>query len=225
MTDEQKLTPNAIERLPETPVHQPPSIMGMLAHAVQAGQSIEVVRELMAMSKELASDEARRAFEAAMSAAKSEFPVILKNRVVDFSSQKGRTHYKHEDLGEIAKAVDPILGKHGLTYPLMYWEMDIDDWITSGQCRTEGQEFHQRVAKAFPGKDHHGADDVHDCYVGAAVCMVRAKQVEKALLFYNRWARLAGYAQLAVISQQPLVIDAQGFLIEVVGGDYELKGK
>ncbi len=115
--------------------------------------------------------------------------------------------------------------KHGLTYPLMYWELDIDDWITSGQCRKEGQDFHELVGSVFPGKPHHGPDDVHDCYVGAAVCMVRAKQTEKALLFYNRWARLAGYAQLAVISESPLVIDAQEFLIEVVGGDYELKGK
>lgn len=117
MTDEPETPqPIAVQEVDRAPVYQPPSIMGMLAHAVQTGQSIEVVRELMAMSKELAADEARRAFEAAMSAAKIEFPTIIKNRVVDFSSSKGRTHYKHEDLGEIAKAVDPVLGKHGLSY-------------------------------------------------------------------------------------------------------------
>lgn len=118
MTDEPEIQPAAqfVQKMPDAPTYQPPSIMGMLAHAVQSGQSIEVVRELMAMSKELAADEARRAFDAAMADAKAEMPAIVKNRVVDFSSAKGRTNYRHEDLGEISKTVDPILAKHGLAY-------------------------------------------------------------------------------------------------------------
>ena len=53
-----------------------------------------------------------------MSAAKSEIPVIKKNRKVGFDSKKGgaRTDYKYEDMGEIARTVDPVLSKNGLSY-------------------------------------------------------------------------------------------------------------
>lgn len=103
------------ERTPRTqkPAATPSA---MLAQAVSSGAPIEVVTQLMELLKETRAEERKMAFDAALSAAKAEIPPILKNRVVDFTSQKGRTHYKHEDLGEIAKTVDPILTNHGLSY-------------------------------------------------------------------------------------------------------------
>jgi hypothetical protein len=63
------------------------------------------------------ANQARKAFDDAMAAAKAEIPTINKNRMVDFTGKTGvRTHYRHEDLGEIARTVDPILAKHGLSY-------------------------------------------------------------------------------------------------------------
>lgn len=88
----------------------------MLAQAVSSGAPIEVVTQLMGLLKETRAEERKMAFDAALSAAKAEIPPILKNRVVDFTSAKGRTNYRHEDLGEIAKTVDPILTTHGLSY-------------------------------------------------------------------------------------------------------------
>lgn len=90
--------------------------MGMLERAVSRGASVEVMEKLMSLQERWAANQARRAFDEAMSAAKSEIPVIAKNREVDFTSQKGRTNYRHEDLAEIARTVDPILTKHGLSY-------------------------------------------------------------------------------------------------------------
>lgn len=110
----EKITP--VEQLPVAAALTGNPMMDMLSEALRSGQSIDVIREIKSMAKELADDAARRAFEAAMSAAKAEIPTITKNRVVDFTSQKGRTNYRHEDLGEIAKLIDPILGKHGLSY-------------------------------------------------------------------------------------------------------------
>jgi hypothetical protein len=93
-------------------------VMDMIRQAVAAGQPLDVIRELKDMAKELAADEARRAFDAALSDAKSEMPVILKNRSVgyDHKDGNGKTSYRHEDLGEIARTVDPILSKYGLSY-------------------------------------------------------------------------------------------------------------
>jgi hypothetical protein len=91
--------------------------MQMAYQLISRGADIGAVKEMLAVSKELAADNARRAFDAALSAAKAEIPPILKNRAVDFVGKTGiRTNYRHEDLGEIARTVDPILARHGLSY-------------------------------------------------------------------------------------------------------------
>lgn len=77
---------------------------------------IERMEGAFAFYERVRASEARREFERDIAAAKAEIPVILKNRTVDYMSSKGRTHYKYEDLAEIAKMVDPILSKHGISY-------------------------------------------------------------------------------------------------------------
>lgn len=93
-------------------------MMDVVRQAIQSGQSIEVIREAIALTKELKQEQAREAFDQALSEAKSEIPVINKNRTVGFESKRGgaNTSYRHEDLGEIARTVDPILARHGLSY-------------------------------------------------------------------------------------------------------------
>jgi len=90
--------------------------MDMVGQAVANGASIEVVEKLMALHERWEARQGRKAFDEAMAAAKAEIPVIFKSREVDFTSTKGRTHYRYEDLAEIAKTVNPILGRHGLSY-------------------------------------------------------------------------------------------------------------
>lgn len=88
----------------------------VLHRAIESGASVEMIEKLMALQERWEATEARKAFDAAMADAKSEIPVIVKNRTVDFTSTKGRTHYRHEDLAGIASQVDPILARHGLSY-------------------------------------------------------------------------------------------------------------
>lgn len=111
---------SALEKVSVIPqADQLPAIvtpMAMLAKAVEGGADIDVLEKLMGLSERWEANQARKAFDNAMSTAKAEIPVIIKNRVVDFTSQKGRTHYRHEDLAEIARTVSPILAKHGLSY-------------------------------------------------------------------------------------------------------------
>lgn len=90
--------------------------MQMLSAAIERGANMDVLEKLMSLQERWEANQARKAFDEAMSAAKAEIPPILKNRTVDFTSQKGRTNYRHEDLAEIARTVNPILGKHGLSY-------------------------------------------------------------------------------------------------------------
>lgn len=110
--------PALVERMEQPEPHTGTALtpMDMVGRAVASGASIEVVEKLMALHERWEANQARKAFDEAMSAAKSEIPIIFKSREVDFTSAKGRTHYRYEDLAEIAKTVNPILGRHGLSY-------------------------------------------------------------------------------------------------------------
>lgn len=111
LRNDEPLPPISYGATPLTP-------MAMMGHALMNGASIETIKEIRALQKEIEESQARKAFDAALSAAKAEFPVITKNKLVDYASSDGksRTSYRHEDLGEIARTIDPILGRHGLSY-------------------------------------------------------------------------------------------------------------
>jgi hypothetical protein len=98
-------------------VPAPITPMAMIDRALATNASPDTLEKLLALQERWEASQARKAFDEAMAAAKAEIPVIAKNRLVDFTGKTGiRTHYKHEDLGEIARTVDPILAKHGLSY-------------------------------------------------------------------------------------------------------------
>lgn len=99
-------------------VQQPMGItpMSMLEKAVVSGSSIEIIERLMDLQERWDVKQARKAFDEAMANAKAEIPTIIKNRAVDFTSAKGRTNYRYEDLESVASAVSPVLSKYGLSY-------------------------------------------------------------------------------------------------------------
>jgi hypothetical protein len=65
--------------------------------------------KLMAMRDQAETNQARKAFDEAVSAAKAEIPPITRNAT-------GHNNKKYADFAAIARVVDPIIGKHGLSY-------------------------------------------------------------------------------------------------------------
>ncbi|MGN6768520.1 MAG: ERF family protein [Rhizobiaceae bacterium] len=92
--------------------------MDMIDRALATNASPDTLERLLALQERWEAGQARKAFDAALAQAKSEIPVILKNRRVGYEHKNGsgETSYRHEDLGEIARTVDPILAKYGLSY-------------------------------------------------------------------------------------------------------------
>lgn len=90
--------------------------MTMLDRALANGAGIDVLERLMELQERYEANQAKKAYSAAMADAKAEIKPIVKNRKVDFTSQKGRTNYDYEDLAGIADVIDPILSKFGLSY-------------------------------------------------------------------------------------------------------------
>lgn len=95
---------------------RPLTPMDLITRAIDRGAAIDVLEKLMALQERAQGWEAKRAFESALADAKGEIPVIEKNRSVNFTTARGRTSYRFEDLGQIAEAINPILGKYGLSY-------------------------------------------------------------------------------------------------------------
>ena len=85
-----------------------PTPAEMLDTAVRQGADIAVLEKLMALQERYEANAARKAFDAAISDAKSKIPAIVKN-------VKGHTN-KYADLAAITTVVDPILSAHGLSY-------------------------------------------------------------------------------------------------------------
>lgn len=97
-----------VDKLPAAQTPAPNPVMDMIRQAVAAGQPLDVIRELKALSTELAQEEAQRAFDKAIAAAKAEIKPVVR-------TEKGHNG-NYADLAAIADAVDPILSRYGLNY-------------------------------------------------------------------------------------------------------------
>ncbi len=105
-------TAKTIEMAPATtgnvlPVEMTP--MGMLDRAVAQGANIETLTKLMDLQERWEKNHARRAFEEALAAAKAEIEIVEKNAT-------GHNNKRYANFAAYAKAVDPALSKHGITY-------------------------------------------------------------------------------------------------------------
>jgi len=108
----------------------------------------------------------------------------------------------------------------GKVVPADIFGMRVQDWMahTPG-LEQSGQWFHDRLVEEYAkvGKEHklHDEDATHDRYVGAAIQMIMGGQPQKAVVLYNGWASISGYAPLSIVTMNPLVIDIQESLIVV----------
>ncbi|UQD69236.1 ERF family protein [Bradyrhizobium japonicum] len=83
--------------------------MDMLARAVQSGADLDMIEKLMNLQERWEAGNARKAFEESLAKAKGEIPVIIRNA-------SGHNSKKYADFAAIAKVIDPILARHGLSY-------------------------------------------------------------------------------------------------------------
>lgn len=83
--------------------------------------------------------------------------------------------------------------------------------LTDCAMRTAGMEAHGERFHAFlesaKASELHPHDPAHERAVGAALLMIERGQPAKGVGFYNRWARLAGYAEIALVSDSPVTVD------------------
>lgn len=101
----------------QTQIAQAPTPAHMLATAVEQGADLEKLEKLMALQERWEANEARKAFDAAMSAFKADPPVLFKNRHVKFKTRDGDvTEYDHASLDHITTECGKKMAPHGLGF-------------------------------------------------------------------------------------------------------------
>ena len=152
--------------------------MSMLDRAIASGASVEVLERLMSLQARWQAAEARRAFSAALAALRHDMPQIVKTQQVDFSTGRGRTEYKYEDLAEIIGAVSEPMAQHGLSFR---WRTDSD---TPGQvkvtCLLEHADGHSETTALSGPYDDSGNKNAIQA-IGSVVTYLQRYTLKAAL--------------------------------------------
>lgn len=83
--------------------------MALLDKAVSGGASLDMIDRLVSLGERMQAMKARQAFDAAIAAAKAEIKPVARNAI-------GHNSKRYADFSAYAKAIDPILSRHGLSY-------------------------------------------------------------------------------------------------------------
>lgn len=83
--------------------------LGLLSQALSRGADMATLEKFMDLQERHERNQARKAFDAAIAAAKAEVDVIEKNAT-------GHNNKRYANFAAYARAVDPVLSKHGLSY-------------------------------------------------------------------------------------------------------------
>jgi len=134
----------------QVPANSP---MGMMMAAVQQGIPLEQVEQMMNLHQRWEEREAEKSFNDAMAGFKAEAVEIIKRREVDFTSQKGRTNYKHAELSDVVQAVGPALSKHGFAWN---WKTEQENGLIRVTCILKHRQGHSDSVSLEASADQSG---------------------------------------------------------------------
>lgn len=173
MTAVERYDPSAaIEPIPARRTVATP--MEMIQTALANGQSMEVIEKLMALHERWEASQGRKAFDAAISDAKAELPAIIKNQT---ANRGNAGSYKYEDLAQIASQVDPVLGRHGLSYR---FRTECDNGKVKVTCIVSHRDGYSETTALECGADTSGAKNAIQA-MGSAVTYLQRYTLKAAL--------------------------------------------
>lgn len=156
--------------------------MGLMSLAIQRGADVATITQLNQLRMDVEKDNARKAFNLSLSAAKKAIRPIIKNRRVKFESKKqdvrdGKVDYAHEDLAGIAEQIDPILSEHGLSY---YFDTENKPGEMTVICVIAHELGHEKRTPLTAGVDTSGAKN-HLQAIGSAATYLQRYTLKLAL--------------------------------------------
>jgi hypothetical protein len=151
--------------------------MDLLQRAFASGTDPAVWEKLMGLEERWQANQARKAFDRALAAAKAEFTEIKKSKTVKFATKMGRAQYSYEDLNDIARAVVPALSKYGMYYRWNTSFLGDQIIVTCIVCHRDGHS----VENSLPGAaDNSGGKN--SVQATGSVCTYLQRYTLKAAL-------------------------------------------
>ncbi|WAJ27580.1 ERF family protein [Antarcticirhabdus aurantiaca] len=152
--------------------------MDMLHSAVSSGANIETLEKLLNLQERWEKNQARKAFDNAMASLTANPPEILKNREVDYTSNKGRTNYRHEDLAGVTRALSPAMGPLGLSFR---WRTDTSqNGTVAVTCIISHRDGHSEETTLSAAPDQSGGKNSIQA-IGSAVTYLQRYTLKAAL--------------------------------------------
>lgn len=165
---------------PMAPMSEGDKVLSMIDRVLNNPDlPIEKLEQMFDLYQKVQASEARKAFDAAMAGAKSQIPVIKKNRKVEHETKAGGTKsYVHEDLGGIAEIIDPILAEYGLSYRYRVTS-NVNEPI-SVTCIIAHKQGHFEETTLSAGRDDSGNKNSHQA-IGSAITYLQRYTLKAAL--------------------------------------------
>jgi len=124
--------------------------------ALAQAQGPEALRELLAVQRDWEAGEARKAFARSLVALNRDLPsTVAKDKAVDFTSQKGRTYYRHTTLALVMDLADEYLPQHG--FALSWSTAQSDRGVITVACRLLHEDGHSEETSLASQPDTSGS--------------------------------------------------------------------
>lgn len=164
-----------IVRKPDAPLApvNPANVGEILRLAVEKGASIEQMKGILDLQERIERRAAEADFRTAFARFQGECPPVKHDQVVDFVTKAGRrTSYSHASLGQIARTINPILGRYGLSYS---WESTNVEGMMVVTCLVSHVSGHNVSAKfGLPAKG--GTDSMSEAQQYASTLTYAKRQ-------------------------------------------------
>jgi hypothetical protein len=163
---------NNVARIEQPETAQVPAVMtpmAMIERALASGANIEMIEKLMGLQERWEANQARKAFNEAFAAFKSEAIVVGRNRKVSDGPLKGR---RYAELVSFVEAATPALSKHGLSAS---WKITRDEkeWIEV-TCTIEHALGGSKVVALGGPPDTGGAKNLLQARISTVTYLERA---------------------------------------------------
>lgn len=144
---------NEVARI-EQPTKAPALTPGqMLSIAVEKDADFDKISKLMDLQERWEKNEARKAYNIALTSFKSNPPKITKNKHVNYKSKVGFTNYKHASLDHVCDVVGAALGKVGLAFR---WDTKQENNLITVTCVLTHELGHSESTSLFAAPDNTG---------------------------------------------------------------------
>lgn len=99
------------------------------------------------------------------------------------------------------------------------WSLTIQEWAPRAEgVEAKGGAFHDWLNRQVEGGKPHPPDSDHNRIVGITLDMMRAGQIAKGVVWYNRWAFAARHPAISLVGMEPPQVRFDAGILTLEGG-------